>query len=162
MITDKTSNGSELREKELFPINSDQAMAAILLLYLVITLLTLTNYSDAWDNVSMFQYGQDSAKIFRHPFQHYYQQEYGPVDLRYFGPFLVTISYLIDQTIGGLVFLSSFKAILFGLDIILSNLDSDHAAIDFWASADQSQGHNFLRHDHPRNISRIKDDRWDP
>lgn len=82
--------------KERFEL-PDLLLIGILVGYLMLMVLKLTAYSDAWDNVTLYEYGKQSAYIYMHPFEHYYEQEYGPLDIRYFGPFLVTVAYFLSK-----------------------------------------------------------------
>ncbi len=75
----------------------DWILILCLVSYLIYTVSSLTDYGEAWDNVTMYQYGKQTAQIYLHPFQKYFEHEYGPVDIRFFGPFLVTVAFLFSK-----------------------------------------------------------------
>jgi 4-amino-4-deoxy-L-arabinose transferase-like glycosyltransferase len=72
----------------------DRILTILLVLYAIVAISLLRDYGEAWDNVWMYRYGKQSIEIYSHPFQTYSEYEYGPVDLRFFGPFLVTVAGL--------------------------------------------------------------------
>jgi hypothetical protein len=78
-----------MRKKKLTP---EVVLFSLVVFALFIGLLTIGDYGEGWDNVWMYQYGVKSLKIYRDPFADYAVTDYAPVDLRYFGPFLVTLA----------------------------------------------------------------------
>ena len=75
----------------------DKIIFVVLLAYFLIMTILLTDYGEAWDNITFYQYAKQTAHIYQQPFEQYAKNDYGPADTRFFGPFLVTAAYFLSK-----------------------------------------------------------------
>ncbi len=84
-------------------LQPDTVFILLLLAYALLGVFLLRDYGEAWDNVWMFRYGRQTLAIYGDPFANYSASDYGPVDLRYFGPLIVTLAALASQVASNFV-----------------------------------------------------------
>jgi hypothetical protein len=80
----------------------DKLLLILIFTYLILGTFLIRTYGEGWDNVLMYQYGMRSFEIYLRPFAAYTGSDYGPSDLRYFGPFIVTTGSFLTKLLESL------------------------------------------------------------